>query len=175
MKTLTNPQITVEGDKVTIVCQVKDLKLNRMLVTRVSHGHINPENARHPRRIQSSSEAVFIESPSGKLAIPNMVIAAIAAHAAPETSFPPVFQSDSTPNSVKVASETPVALQWQVSDNPAPIAEKPDTAPPAAVWADIAGATGESLEENLVKPKQWIRCVATNLAGKTISKPVQKA
>lgn len=175
MKTLTSPQITVDGDKITIVSTIKDLPFNNLLTTRVSHGHLHPENLRHPRRIQSSSAAVFVESPAGKIAIPNQFIAAIAAYAFPASSFTPVFKAGSNPNKVMVVSETPVTFQWQVSDNEAfVISDKPNTAPTPAVYTDIPNATGDSLDESLVKSKQWIRCVATNLAGQTISKPIQK-
>lgn len=174
MKTLTKPKITVNGDEITIVAKIVEQPFNKLLVTRVSHGHVNPDNVRHPRRIQSSNEAVFIESPAGKFAMPNEVIAAIAAHACPESSFAPVFVAGSTPDGVKVTSETEVTYQWQVSDNPAPIADKPNTSPPEAVWTDIPTATNAKLDQTLVAEKKWVRCVATNLTGKTISKPIQK-
>lgn len=174
MKTLTKPQITVEGDTVTIVAKVEDLPFNGMLVTRVSHLHLHEENSRHPRRVQSSNEAIFIESPNGKMAIPNGFFAEIAAHVAPETSFAPMFRKCSKPCCVETVSETPVKFQWQVSDNAFPEADKPHTPPPAAVWSDIEGATERTINEDSVPSGKWIRCVATNSTGTTITKPAQK-
>ena len=174
MKTLLNPVISVAEGKITIVADIQDVPFNGLLTTRVSHMHINPDNMEHHRRIQSSSECVFCEFNGGKLAIPNEVIAKIAAYAAPESSFTPKFKRGSTPKGVVIASETPVSIQWQISDDAFPMATKPDTLPPEAIWNDIPGATSEKLDDSFVKSGQWVRCVATNLAGKTITKAVKK-
>jgi hypothetical protein len=150
-----------------------------MLVTRVSHVHVNPDNVKHGRRIQSSNEAVFLEAMGGvKVAIPNDFIAAVMAVVEPATTFPPHFTHESKPGSVKVVSEIPHNLQWQVSDHqfhiPNNVTEgwKP---PEPAVWDDIAGETSEVLDESKVTPGKFIRCVATNAAGKSITPPVKKA
>jgi hypothetical protein len=54
------------------------------------------------------------------------------------------------------------------------MATAPNTPPPAPVWTVIDGQSGDSLDDKLVPEGKWIRCVATNAAGSTISRPVQK-
>ena len=174
MKTLTDPKITVTGDQITICATIKDLPFNGLLVTRVSHGHVNPANPSHPRRIQSSNEAVFVEAPGEKVSFPNSFVAAIAAAVAPKTTFAPILDQSSTPGDVKVISELPYTVQWQQSDDAMPKATKPDTLPPQAVWTDIAGENSEKLDESAVKVGQWIRCVLSNASGVRISNPAQK-
>ena len=173
MKTLTNPRTTIstDGKTATIVVDIEDLQFNAMLTTRVSHGHLHPEHMAHPRRIQSSNAAVFLESPGAKVAITNDTLAAIISVIEPRTSFAPVFKKSSVPGNVKVVSETPVTFQWQISDNAFPEGIYP---PPVAVWSNIDGATAETLDESKVPVGKWIRCIATNATGSTITKPAKK-
>jgi len=161
MKTLIQPQVTVaeDGKSATIVVQIVDVPFNALLTTRVSHGHLNPDNMAHPRRIQSSNQAVFLEAPGVKVAMPNETIAAIFAAIEPKTTFAPVLKKDKD-GSIKVISETPVKLQWQVSDD-------------GKSWTDVAGANAPVLQSCNIKPGQWKRLTATNAAGKLESKPIQ--
>ena len=172
MKTLIEPQITVDGDKITIVAKIVDQPFNGLLVTRVSHGHLNPDHPNHPRRIQSSNEAVFVESHRAKFSMPNDFVIAIATAVEPATSFAPLFKKHSVPGNVEVVSESPVSYQWQVSDNAFPTGTFPL---PPAIWNDISGATNATLDESTIKPGQWIRCVTKNATGTTTSQPAQKA
>ena len=173
MKTLKNPkcELSADGKQITIVADVVDQPFNGLLVTRVSHGHLNPDHSQHPRRIQSSSEAVFCESSRGKFAMPNDVFAAIAAACEPGTTFPPHFKKSSKPGSVEVVSELPFTLQWQISDNADPHGTYP---PPVAVWTDIAGADKPTLDESAIPVGKFIRCKATNAAGTTITRWAKK-
>jgi hypothetical protein len=176
MKTLINEKVVLsaDGKSVTIIADVVDQPFSGLLVTRVSHHHVNPDNIKHPRRIQSSNEAVFMEAPGTKAAIPNKFIAAIFAAIEPKTTFAPIFKKTSVPGDVQIISETPVTYQWQVSDDAFPKATADRTPPPPAVWADISGEINPKTDLASVKLGQWIRCVASNASGKTISKPAQK-
>jgi hypothetical protein len=172
MKNLTNPQITVsaDGKTATIVCAIEDSPFQENIITRVTHANMDVI-AGHTRHVQSSNAAVFVRHRGWGIFIPNETIIAIAAAIEPATSFPPHFHQG---DKLVVHSELPVTLQWQVSDNAFPVADKPHTPPPPAVWADLPAQTAASLDANApVKPGQWIRLVATNAAGTTISKPVK--
>ena len=160
MKTLINPQTTVsaDGKTATIVVQIADVAFNALLTTRVTHGHINPINRAHPRRIQSSNQSVFLEAPGVKVAIPNETLAAIFSVIEPKTTFAPVLKKNKD-GTVSIISETPVTLQWQVSAD-------------AKTWSDIAGATSATLADGLVKLGEWKRLTATNASGKFESRPV---
>jgi len=170
MKTLIDHKITVDSDKITITATIAERPFAGLLTPRVTHGHMHPENMRHGRHIQSSSEAVFVKSSSGGFSISNDMLVAIAAAANPNTSFAPVLKA-SEPGKVNVISESEPSFQWQVSDDAFPKGQYPA---PAAVWNDIAGATSASLDESLVKINQWIRCVVKNATGTAISAPAQK-
>lgn len=173
MKTLKNAQVKLseDGKSVTIVCDVVWQEVNHLLTTRVSHGHLNADNMKHPRMIQSSNTAVFLKSRNGNFSIPNDVIAAIAAVVEPKSTFSPVIKTGSTPENLMVISELPVTYQWQISDNPKPEGKYP---PPVALWKDIAGATLKSVDENSIADGKWIRCVISNAAGSIITHPAQK-
>lgn len=171
MKTLRSAEISVEGDTITIKAKIVDQPFQGILITRVTHGHLNHENMRHPRRIQSSSEAVFVEAPMAKIAIPNKLVSRIAAAMEPMTSFPPKIKRESKPNEILVCSEIPVTYQWQISNNPKPIADKPHTPPPPAIWNDISGETSNIIDESKVEVGKWIRCVVKNAAGTLITVP----
>lgn len=174
MKTIKNPIVTLspDGKKVTIVCDVVWQEVNHMLTTRVSHGHLNSEHVKHPRVVQSSNTATFLKSRHGHFSMPNEVLVAIAAAVEPRTTFAPQFKRTSKPGCVECVSETPVTYQWQISDDAFPTGTFGNV--PVAVWTDIAGATSATLDENLIADKKWIRCVATNATGSTVTKPAQK-
>jgi hypothetical protein len=161
MKTLINPQVTVaeDGKSATIVVQIVDAPFNGLLTTRTTHTHLNPDNMAHPRRIQSSNQAVFLEAPGVKVAMLNETIAAIFAAIEPKTTFAPVLKKEKD-GTIKVLSETPVKLQWQVSDD-------------GKAWTDVAGANARVMQSGDIKPGQWKRLVATNATGKFESRPVQ--
>lgn len=172
MKTATNPQVAVakDGKSATITVAIEDLPFNENIITRVTHPH-QDIIAEHVRHIQSSNAGVFIRHRGISFIIPNETLVAIGAAIEPGTSFPPKFHQG---DKLAVHSELPTTLQWQVSDNAFPVADKPHTPPPPAVWADLPAQTAASLADDApVNPGQWIRLVATNAAGTTISKPVQ--
>ncbi len=175
MITLLNPRTVVaaDGKSCTVTLDIVDQPFNAMLVTRVSHHHTNPDNPAHPRRIQSSSEAVFLESPKFKGAIPNDTIAAIFAAIAPQSTFAPAV-SQSKDGKITVASETPVTLQWQVTDEVKPHPQVSGGPRPEVVWTDIPGATSGALADDAIKPGQWKRLVAINASGRFESRPVQR-
>lgn len=162
MKTLTQPQVTINGDTVTITAKIVDMPWNRMLLTKTTHGYVNPDNMKHPRRVVASSSAVFLEAPAGKVAMPNDFFAAISAAIEPKTTFAPVLQKGSTPNKVTVLTELPHTVQWQEADSA------------VGPWTNIAGATTDALDESTVANGKWVRCQITNAAGVTNSKPAQK-
>jgi hypothetical protein len=164
MKTIQNVKVTVTDGRMTICADLKDTPFNGMLTTRVTHGFVNPINPKHGRHIQSSNEAVFIRSKNGAIAIPNNVLIQIAASAEPLTSFPPVIKSEKL-GFVEVNSETPVLYQWQVSDDAFPVAEKPHTPAPPAVWKNIDGETKPELNMVAVKAGQYVRCLVSNFTG----------
>ena len=176
MKTLANSKTTLsaDGKSVTITADVLDAPWSEFLVTRVTHGHLNPANPRHHRHIQSSNAAVFVRAGRNTFAIPNDVLVAIAANIEPATGFAPLFKKGTLPPKVDVISETAVTFKWQVSDNAFPLADKPHTPPPVVAWTDIVGQTTNTLDEASVKVGQWIRCIASNASGTTISQPAQK-
>lgn len=172
MKNLTNPKITVseDGKSVTIVADIQDTPFQENIITRVTHPH-NDVVASHVRHVQSSNAAVFVRHRGNGFFMPNEIIIAIASAIEPATSFPPHFHGV---DKLTVHSELPFTLQWQVSDDAFPKANKPHTPPPDAIWTDIEGQTKPELDkEAAIKSGQWIRLVATNAAGKTISKPVK--
>lgn len=175
MKTLKNLVATLDGTKMTIVADVVDEPFNEWLVSRVTHGYINPENQDHPRHVQSSNAAVFVRHCNNGFFIRNDDLVKIATLAEPCTSFPPKLKDGSVPPKLEFYSETPIKYQWQVSDNPLPMATAPHTPPPPAVWTDISGQVGDTLDESTVEVGKWVRCVATNMSGSTISQPVKKA
>lgn len=162
MKTLTSVKVTVTGDDITICGKIQDIPFNGFLVTRVSHGYLHPEHMKHPRRVQSSNQAVFVEAPGIKFAIPNEVIAQIAAAAEPKTTFAPVFKRGIKLPCVSVISEIPHKVQWQISDSQ------------KGPFSDIEGATSETLDESKVPVGKWIQCVAINATGKTTTQPAEK-
>jgi hypothetical protein len=172
MKTLSNPKTVVskDGKSVTITADIVDQPINENIITRVTHGHVDMI-ANHMRHIQSSKAGVFVRHRGYSFVVPNDVMVSIAAAVEPATSFPPIFHGV---DKLTVHSELPVEYQWQVSDDAFPVAVKPHTPPNPAVWADLPAQTADSLsKEAPVKPGQWIRLVATNATGKTISKPVR--
>jgi hypothetical protein len=172
MKNLTSPVVTIseDGKTATIVATIEDTPFQENIITRVTHSHMDVI-AEHTRHVQSSNAAVFVRHRGHGIFIPNETIIAIAAAIEPATSFPPHFHQG---DKLVVHSELPAKLQWQVSDNAFPVADKPHTPPPPAVWTDLPGQTAASLDEKSpVKSGQWIRIVATNAAGTSISKPVQ--
>lgn len=172
MKYITNPKVTVapDGKSGSLTFDIIEKDFNQILTTRVSHGYLHRDNHRHPRRIQSSNEAVFVESPYAKAAMSNEVIAEIMAAVEPFTSFPPVLKAGMKPNAVHVISELPVKFQWQMTDDPAP---KSKDTPKEAVWNDIAGETNAHLDETKIPKGLFVRLIITNGAGKTISAPHQ--
>jgi len=161
MKTLINARTTVsaDGKTATIVVDVADYAFNALLTTRVSHGHLNPDNPKHPRRIQSSNQAVFLEAPGFKGSIPNETIAAIWAVISPASTFAPVM-AKAKDGSVKAISELPVSFQWQSS-------------PDDKTWTDIAGQTSQTLPDGIVAVGEWKRLIISNAKGNFITKPVQ--
>lgn len=173
MKTLKSPivKLSADGKKVTIECDVVWQEVNHMMTTRVSHGHLNPDYHKHPRVVQSSNTAVFIKSRHGHFQIPNDVLAAIAAVIEPRTTFAPQFKKSSKPGCVDCVSELPVTYQWQISDDPAPIGTFP---PPVAKWDDIPNATEKEFNTSSIADGKWIRCIATNLSGSTVSQHAKK-
>jgi hypothetical protein len=98
----------------------------------------------------------------------------IATLAEPCTSFPPKLKDGSLPPKLEFISEAAVTFQWQVCDNPRPMATEPHTPPPAAGWTDIPGQTSDTISEDSVPVGKWVRCVATNPTGTTITQPIQK-
>ena len=171
MKHLINPVTTIstDGKTVSITASIEDLPFQENIITRVTHPH-NDVIAEHVRHIQSSNAAVFVRHRGSSVLFPNESLIAIAAAIEPCTSFPPRFCKG---EKLTVHSELPFTLQWQFSDNAFPIADKPNTPPPDAVWADVEGQTKAAIDDSKVKSGQWIRVVATNSAGKTISKPIK--
>ena len=172
MKTLIfNKAILVDdGKSIVITADIVDTPFDGMLTTRVTHGHINPANMKHPRHIQSSNSALFIRHARHSVAMTNDFLVSVAAVVEPKTSFPPMIVEGKDPLSVELASESPVFYQWQVSDNAFPTGTFP---PPAAVWTDIAGQVSATLDKSSVKTGQWVQCVVTNSSGKSTGKPFQ--
>jgi hypothetical protein len=173
MKNLTSPKVTIseDGKTATIVATIEDSPFQENIITRVTHSHTDII-AEHVNHVQSSNAAIFVRHRCHGFFMSNETFIAIAAAIEPCTSFPPHFHQDN--GELIVHSKLPFTLQWQVSDNAFPVAEKPHTPPPSAVWTDIPDQTAASLSEDApVKAGQWIRLVATNAAGTTISKPVQ--
>ena len=175
MITLLSPKTVVaaDGKSCTVTMDIVDQPFNALLVTRVTHHHTNPDNPAHPRRIQSSSEAVFLESPKFKGAIPNETIAAIFAAIAPQSTFAPTV-SQSKDGKITVASETPITMQWQVTDEVKPKPLISGEPRPNVIWTDILGATESVLPDDAIKPGQWKRLVVTNATGRFESRPVQR-
>jgi len=161
MKTITAAKATLspDGKTLTAVFDVADQPFNALLTTRVSHTFINPLHSAHHRRIQSSNAAVFCESRQTKAAILNEALAEVFAALDPATTFAP--QLKQYDGKVNVISETPVTLQWQVSDD-------------GKTWSDIPGATGPTLDDAATKPGQWSQLVITNSTGRTVSQPCHK-
>jgi hypothetical protein len=162
MKTLVEPKITVTGDSITICAKIKEMPFNGFLSTRVSHFYLHPDHLAYPRRVQSSNQAVFVESPDAKFAIPNDVVIAIAAASEPLVTFAPKFKRGVPLPKVQVISETPHSLQWQISDSA------------LGDFKDIEGATTDTLDETKVEKGKWVQCVVTNATGKTTTPPAEK-
>lgn len=175
MKTVKNPVVTISADGKTgsLTFEIADVAFSNILTSRISHGHANAENMSHRRYIQSSNAAVFVSSSKGKVAFENEFMAAIAAAVDPLTTFAPVLKKTKLPNSVSVASETPVKYQWQISDAAFPKATQQHTPAPAAVWTDIPDAALETLDESKVPEGKWARCMVSNASGSVFSKPIQ--
>ena len=148
--------IAADGKSGTMAFEIVDAPFNRLLISRNTHNHSNPDATKHPRHIQSSNEAVFVFSRMIGFFIPNKCIAQLAAAVEPKTTFAPVFKKDGT-----VASEIPVTYQWQVSDD-------------GKTWTNINGETNPTVDAADIKPGQWTRCIATNANGSTTSNPTVK-
>jgi hypothetical protein len=176
MKTVQNPvvKIAADGKSGTVSFDIVDNTYNGILTSRTSHGYCNPDNMRHRRYIQSSNEAVFVESAKARVAFMNHFFAIIAAYVDPLTTFAPEIKKGSALGVVNQSSETPVSYQWQVSNNAFPLAVAPHTPPPPAVWTDVQGQTAASLDESIIKTGQSIRCIITNSTGVSITKPAKK-
>lgn len=154
MKTITNVKITVIGDKMTMTADVADIQFSGFLTTRVTHGHLNPDNTRHPRHVQSSSEAVFVKHGRFGVAIPNDVLIEIAAQIEPKTSFAPLLKSPK-PLTVSAISESEVSYQWMIFDG--------------KDWKPIEGETKDELNKSKVKADDKVKCVVGNLSGSSES------
>jgi hypothetical protein len=165
MKKLTNVKTTVTGSKVTICADIVDAAPTdfKWPVQQTTVGWLNPANLRWPRHIQISSEAVFVKSMNGGMAITNDDLVALAALVEPKTSFPPFFKSFPSPQSLTVdfSTELDPKLQWQVSDTPLPDGK----------WTDIEGAISRTLDN---PPKgKFVRCVASSEAGATATPAIR--
>lgn len=172
MKTLSLKNIILsdDGKSVTITADIADLPFNKLLVTRVTHTHVNPDNHKHGRAVQMSNEAIFVHSRRGSVALSNDFFAKIAATVEPLTSFPPVIQKGSI-GKIKVVSELPITYKWQVSDD----AFQKGTHPlPEPQWQDIPNSNSESLDESTIEENKWVRCVVTNGAGMSVTQAAQK-
>lgn len=171
MKTLIYKSATLsdDGKSVTINADVVEQPFNSILTSRVTHGHLNELNVKHPRHVQSSSEAVFVKHSVHGVALLNDFLVSVAAVVEPKTSFAPLHVPSADLMTTQLVSESDVKYQWQVSDDPAPQGTFP---PPVAVWSDIAGQTSKTLDKSCIKQGQWARCVSTNATGSTIGKPV---
>ena len=162
MKTLTNSKVTIsdDGKTATIVADISDVKFDMVLMQRVTIGHLNPANMRHPRHVQISNEAVFVKAFGNGFAIPLDDIVAIAAAVEPKTSFAPVFKKSTSDLTVEISSELNPDFQWQASAD-------------GKTWNDIAGQTSKTLDPKTVSTGQLVRCVASSDAGSMASNPIK--
>jgi len=172
MKSIKNPKVTVsaDGKSGSMTFDIVDQQYTPFLIQRVTVGHLNPLNLRHPRHVQISEEAVFVKAFGNGFAFPLDDIVAVATAIEPKTSFAPVFQKNTNPLVAQVASELNPDFQWEVCGNsPAPNnANYPDNK-----WIKIEGATSSSLDPSKVKSGQWVHCIASSEAGSVTSNPVQ--
>jgi len=162
MKTLTNSKVTIsdDGKTATIVADISDVKFDMVLMQRVTIGHLNPANMRHPRHVQISNEAVFVKAFGNGFAIPLDDIVAIAAAVEPKTSFAPVFKKSASDLTVEISSELNPDFQWQASAD-------------GKTWNDIACQTSKTLDPQTVSAGQLVRCVASSDAGSMASNPIK--
>ncbi len=165
MKKLTKIIVTIKNGKGFMTFDIVEAAPSdfRFPVQQTTVGWLNPANLRWPRHIQLSSEAVFVKSANGGMAITNDDLVALAALVEPKTSFPPFYKTFPTPQSLTVdfSTELEPKLQWQSSNSPLPESE----------WTDIEGETKPTLEN---PPKgKYVRCVASSDAGRTATPPVR--
>lgn len=178
MKTLISPQarISADGKTATVTFQIAEKDFSNFPCQRVTVGHYNPSNIKHPRHVQITNEGVFVKYSGNKklvqFAIPLDDFVLIAAQIEPQTSFPPVVKT-LTSLTVEVSSELDPLYQWQVTDSieikSVPVGTK--IADP--VWADIVGQTSKTLDKSTVKTGQWVRVKAYSDAGAMFSNPVK--
>ena len=174
MKKLTNVKCTATGNKITICADIVEADAGefRFPAQRTTVGYLHEANPNWPRHVQVSNEAIFVKSAQNGLAITLDDFVSIATCAEPKTASPPVLVKvqDLT---AEISSELNPDFQWQVSDNPRPIADKPSTPPPQPVWTDIKGATVKTLDKAMVKSGQWVRCIISSESGSLTSNPIK--
>ncbi len=171
MKTLINPQTTIsaDGKKCTVEFDIVEKEFSPFLVQRVTIGHLNPKNMRHPRHVQISEEAIFVKAFGNGMAFPIDDVVQMASVIEPKTSFAPVFKKSENPFTVEIASELNPDFQWQVCEDVS--AGKQHR--PNGEWKDIEGQKTITLDQKTVSKNQWIRCVASSEAGSMASNPIQ--
>lgn len=176
MKFLNNPKTTIsaDGKTATVVFNIEEKEFNKYPMQRNTVGHVNPANLAHARHLQIDENGFYVKAFGQIVAICSDALVSIASVVNPKTSFAPKFKKQIDQSfTVDVATELDPDYQWQVSENAIPMAEKPHTAPPAAVWSDIEGQSGKSLDKAKVKPGEWVRCIASSAAGSMTSNPVK--
>jgi len=172
MKTLQNPitKISADGKKATVEFDIVEKEFTPFLVQRVTVGHLNPENMRHPRHVQISEQAVFVKGNGIGMAFPIDDVIKIASVVEPKTSFAPVFKKTTSSLTVEITSELNPDFQWEICGNvSAPNNSKINM--PDGKWIKIEGATSASLDPAKVKSGQWVRCWASSEAGGMASNP----
>lgn len=179
MKTLQSPKVTVsaDGKTATVVFQIVEKQFGNFPSQRVTIGHLNPSNKKHPRHVQATDEGVFVKNMmNGEgVAIELDDFVQMAAVINPATTFAPRFKKSDAPLTVEISSELDPDFQWQVTDS---IEIKSVTAesgltPIQPIWTDIAGQVTKTLDKASVKSGQWIRCKAYSQAGEMFSNPVK--
>ena len=165
MKTLSNVKASVKDGKLTLTADIVEKQFTPFLIQRVTIGHLNPKNIRHPRHVQISNEAIFVKAFGNAFAMEIDDIVAIACAVEPKTSFAPLFHSQPKSENLtaEVCSELDPDFQWQVSD-------KIDS---TVNWSNIEGQTTKALDKSKVKANQWVRLIAHSESGSMASNPVQ--
>lgn len=173
MKSLQNPKTTIsaDGKKCTVEFDIAEKQFTPFLIQRVTIGHLNPANMRHPRHVQISEEAVFVKAFGNGMAFPIDDVVKIASVVEPKTSFAPVFKKTQNPLTVEIASELNPDFQWQTCGNKA-APNNPKLNFPDENWVKIDSATSATLDPTKVKSGQWVRCWASSEAGGMASHPV---
>ena len=154
MKCIKKLKATISNGKITITGDIAE-EYYGFPAQQVSVSAVSKDNLGWSRQAQISQEAFFVKRLGSIVAIPIEEWLPVAIQLEPKLTWPPLFSKQPTDTSlmIEVNSEIEPSLKWQVSDD-------------GKTWADA---------ESVASPVsgKFYRCVASTVAGETISEEIK--